>query len=217
MTKIERFKKGNFLLILMKKSYTLSKYGRDKRLVQAVEEMGFDNLDVYHKIDLLKVFGYENLKGGLSGLPANEMAIDLLCNILHNSALLSKMLIEHQEAIEPENPLSPGDLSQLVEEGIDTIISRVNQAFQKTYDYAVKRVAKYEAGALAVQRTLSSTQPAQPLEQRVKQEQPEQPKQPEQPQKPAQQQLPGIPPHRPSEESYFYPGGKKKRYRRRRN
>jgi len=65
VTKIERFKKGNFLLILMKKSYTLSKYGRDKRLVQAVEEMGFDNLDVYHKIDLLKVFGYENLKGGL--------------------------------------------------------------------------------------------------------------------------------------------------------
>ena len=193
----------------MKKSYTLSNYGRDKRLVQAVEEMGFDNLDVYHKIDLLKVFGYENLKGGLSGLPANELAIDLLCNILNNSALLSKMLIEHQKAIEPENPLSPGDLSQLVEEGIGTIVSRVNQAFEKTYDYAVKRVAKYEARALAVQGTLSSAQPAQPLEKRVEQAQPKQPAQP------IQQQLPGIPPHRPPDESYFYPGGKKKRYRRR--
>ncbi len=113
--------------------YTYTKYCRDKALVAANPE----NLGTLDKIELLKQYGYRNLRGGVPGIQARQLPLITIESFLEDPAAIASALMKRNPGVSATD--------DKVADVEHKLISRVNKAFNKTYQSASRKVKRYRA------------------------------------------------------------------------
>ncbi|HLF54396.1 MAG TPA: hypothetical protein VI612_01615 [Candidatus Nanoarchaeia archaeon] len=113
--------------------YTYTQYCRDGRIATVDSE----NLSTYGKIEALRQYGHRNLNGGIPGAPAKKTPLVTIENLLEDPAAIASALMKRN----PGKPVTDADIAEVQR----TLISRVRQAFDKTYEAANRRLRQYGA------------------------------------------------------------------------
>lgn len=113
--------------------YTYTQYCRDGRIATVDSE----NLSTYGKIEALRQYGHRNLNGGIPGAPAKKTPLVTIENLLEDPAAIASALMKRN----PGKPITDADIAEVQRK----LISRVKQAFDKTYEAANRRLRMYGA------------------------------------------------------------------------